>query len=60
MDWEDIPPVPPVEVYDESSIAALAVAGVAIASWPKPDGEWVWDTKEPVFVCGESMAYGAS
>ena len=59
-EWDDIPPIPPTEVFDGSSIAGIAVAGVAIANWPKPDAEWAGDTKEPVFVCGESMAYGAS
>jgi hypothetical protein len=59
MDWEDLPPPPAIEVYDESSIACLAVAGVVVSCWPRPEVEWIGDTKEPVFVCGESMAYGA-
>jgi len=55
-EWDDIPPTPPTTVFDESSIACIAVACVAIACWPAPGPEWIDDGMTPIYVCGEAPA----
>jgi hypothetical protein len=51
--WEDLPPTPPTAVFDDSSIACIAVACFMVAGMPYPELEWTDDGKTPIYVCGE-------
>jgi hypothetical protein len=52
--WDDIPPTPPTELVNESSIACVAVACFMVACFPAPVDPWLDDGINPIYVCGEA------